>query len=125
MRSTFAALRIRNYRLFAIGSLVSNVGTWMQRVAQDWLVLALTGSAGALGITTGLQFLPTLLFSPFAGVLEVEDDGVTRDVTGLLEGPGVGRRHVQHGATGSQLVAHWCTIELCDALRFSARTGHQ
>ena len=48
---------------------ISNVGTWMQRVAQDWLVLALTGSAGALGITTGLQFLPILLFSPFAGVL--------------------------------------------------------
>jgi MFS family permease len=66
---TFAALRFRNYRLFAGGSLLSNVGTWLQRVAQDWLVLALTGSAGALGITTGLQFLPTLLFSPFAGVL--------------------------------------------------------
>ena len=49
---------VRNYRLFATGSLVSNIGTWMQRVAQDWLVLALTGSAGALGITTGLQFLP-------------------------------------------------------------------
>ncbi len=69
MRSTFAALRVRNYRLYASGSLVSNVGTWMQRVAQDWLVLALTGSAGALGITTGLQFLPLLLFSPFAGVI--------------------------------------------------------
>jgi len=69
MRSTFAALRVRNYRLFAGGSLVSNVGTWMQRVAQDWLVLALTGSAGALGITTGLQFLPLLLFSPIAGVI--------------------------------------------------------
>ena len=41
----------------------------MQRVAQDWLVLALTGSAGALGLTTGLQFLPILLFSPFAGVI--------------------------------------------------------
>src|SRR6266508_262222 len=41
----------------------------MQRVAQDWLVLVLTGSAGALGITTGLQFLPILLFSPIAGVL--------------------------------------------------------
>ena len=41
----------------------------MQRVAQDWLVLALTGSAGALGLTTGLQFLPILLFSPIAGVI--------------------------------------------------------
>ena len=69
MRTTFAALRLRNYRLFATGSLVSNIGTWMQRIAQDWLVLTLTGSAGALGITTGLQFLPILLFSPFAGVL--------------------------------------------------------
>lgn len=69
MRSTFAALRVRNYRLFAAGSLVSNTGTWMQRVAQDWMVLALTGSAGALGITTGLQFLPIMLFSPIAGVL--------------------------------------------------------
>ena len=65
----FAALKFRNYRLFAGGSFLSNIGTWLQRVAQDWLVLALTGSAGALGITTGLQFLPTLLFSPFAGVL--------------------------------------------------------
>ena len=54
MRTTFAALRLRNYRLFATGSLVSNIGTWMQRIAQDWLVLTLTGSAGALGITTGL-----------------------------------------------------------------------
>src|SRR4051794_5087574 len=66
---TFTALQFRNYRLFAAGSLLSNIGTWLQRVAQDWLVLALTGSAGALGITTGLQFLPVLLFSPFAGVL--------------------------------------------------------
>ncbi len=64
----FAALKVRNYRLYATGSLISNVGTWMQRVAQDWLVLALTGSAGALGLTTGLQFLPILLFSPIAGV---------------------------------------------------------
>ena len=69
MRSTFAALWVRNYRLFAAGSLVSNTGTWMQRVAQDWLVLTLTGSAGALGITTGLQFLPIVLLSPIAGVV--------------------------------------------------------
>jgi MFS family permease len=69
VRSTFRALLIRNYRLFATGSLVSNVGTWMQRVAQDWLVLVLTDSPAALGITTGLQFLPILLFSPYAGVV--------------------------------------------------------
>ncbi len=69
MRAMFASLWVRNYRLFAAGSLVSNTGTWMQRVAQDWLVLTLTGSAGALGITTGLQFLPILLLSPLAGVL--------------------------------------------------------
>jgi MFS family permease len=49
---------------------VSNVGTWMQRVAQDWLVLQLThGNGTALGITTGLQFLPILLLSPYAGLI--------------------------------------------------------
>jgi MFS family permease len=49
---------------------VSNVGTWMQRVAQDWLVLSIPGNGGAaLGITTGLQFLPILLLSPYAGVI--------------------------------------------------------
>jgi MFS family permease len=63
-------LRNRNYRLFAAGQVVSNTGTWMQRVAQDWLVLDLThGSGAALGITTGLQFLPLLLFGLYGGVL--------------------------------------------------------
>jgi MFS family permease len=67
---TFRALHNPNYRRYAIGSLVSNTGTWMQRVAQDWLVLRLThGSGTALGITTGLQFLPVLLLSPYAGVV--------------------------------------------------------
>lgn len=67
---TFSALGVRNYRLFAGGALVSNVGTWMQRVAQDWLVLKVSNdSAAALGITTGLQFLPLLILSPIAGVI--------------------------------------------------------
>jgi MFS family permease len=67
---TFRALRVRNYRVYAGGAVVSNVGTWMQRVAQDWLVLLLSGGSGvALGITTGLQFLPALLLSPLAGVV--------------------------------------------------------
>ena len=56
---TFRALRNPNYRRYLAGSVVSNTGTWMQRVAQDWLVLQLPGNSGtALGITTGLQFLP-------------------------------------------------------------------
>lgn len=66
----FRSLRTRNYRLFAAGQVVSNTGTWMQRVAQDWLVLDLThGSGVALGITTGLQYLPLLLFGLWGGVL--------------------------------------------------------
>ncbi|MFE7134559.1 MFS transporter [Streptomyces sp. NPDC057638] len=67
--STFSSLRIRNYRLFALGQVVSNTGTWMQRIAQDWLVLTLTGSASAVGITIALQFLPMLLFGLYGGVL--------------------------------------------------------
>ena len=68
--TTFRSLRIRNYRLFASGQVVSLSGTWAQRVAQDWLVLELSGSSGiALGITTGLQFLPMLLFGLYGGVL--------------------------------------------------------
>ena len=66
----FRALSVRNYRLYFTGQVLSNAGTWMQRVAQDWLVLDLSGSSGiALGITTGLQFLPYLLFSLWGGAL--------------------------------------------------------
>ncbi|MDX2678845.1 MFS transporter [Streptomyces sp. NY05-11A] len=65
----FSSLSIRNYRLFFLGQVVSNIGTWMQRIAQDWLVLSLTGSATAVGITTALQFLPMLLFGLYGGVL--------------------------------------------------------
>lgn len=65
----FASLRVRNYRLFALGALVSNVGGWMAMVAQDWLVLTelTAGSASALGLVAGLQFVPVALFAPLAG----------------------------------------------------------
>jgi MFS family permease len=66
---TFSSLRIRNYRLFFTGQLVSLTGTWMQIVAQGWLVLKLTGSGVALGLTTALQFLPLLLFGVWGGVI--------------------------------------------------------
>ena len=67
---TFRSLRIRNYRLFATGQVVSLTGTWAQRVAQDWLVLELSDNSGvALGVVTGLQLLPVLLFGMYGGVL--------------------------------------------------------
>ncbi len=66
---TFAALKIRNYRLFFSGQVVSNTGTWMQRIAQDWLVLQITNSPLAVGITTALQFLPMLLMGLWGGLI--------------------------------------------------------
>ncbi len=66
---TFKSLRVRNYRVFFIGQTVSAGGTWMQAVAQEWLVLTLTNSALAVGVTAALQFLPTLLFGLYGGVL--------------------------------------------------------
>ena len=66
---TFRSLRIRNYRLFFTGQLISVTGTWMQTVAQSWLVLNLTNSGVALGITVALQFLPMLLFGMWGGLL--------------------------------------------------------
>ncbi|MFD4376586.1 MFS transporter [Streptomyces sp. NPDC058486] len=68
-KGTFSSLSIRNYRLFFSGAIVSNTGTWMARITQDWLVLSLTGSAAAVGITTALQFLPMLLFGLYGGVI--------------------------------------------------------
>ncbi|WDZ90239.1 MFS transporter [Nocardiopsis sp. HUAS JQ3] len=66
----FRSLANRNYRLYALGQLLSNPGTWMQRIAQDWLVLQLSGGSGiALGMTTALQFLPLLLFGLWGGAL--------------------------------------------------------
>jgi len=69
LSGTFRSLEGHNYRLWASGALVSNVGTWMQRTAQDWIVLAeLTPhNATAVGIVMALQFGPSLLLLPFTG----------------------------------------------------------
>lgn len=71
MSATFSSLQVRNYRLYAVGGLISNVGTWMGRVGQDWLVLTqLTDhSSTALGTVTGLQFLPFLVLAPWTGMI--------------------------------------------------------
>lgn len=71
MSPTFASLKYFNYRLWFAAALVANIGTWMQRIAQSWLVLTvLTDNSGtAAGIVTGLQFLPVLFFSAWAGLI--------------------------------------------------------
>ncbi|WIK63803.1 MFS transporter [Gleimia hominis] len=71
MSSTFASLKFFNYRLWFGANIVASSAMWMQRVAQDWVVLTVltNGSGTALGIVTALQFIPTLLFSPWAGLI--------------------------------------------------------
>jgi MFS family permease len=68
LRRTFSALSVHNFRLYFAGQVVSVSGTWMQRVAQSWLVLELTGSGAAVGALTAVQFLPILLLASTGGV---------------------------------------------------------
>ncbi|HIT76853.1 MAG TPA: MFS transporter [Candidatus Avipropionibacterium avicola] len=67
--SGLIALQVRNYRLLLSSQALGATGGWMQRVAQDWMVLQLTGSVAAVGVTVALQFLPFLLFGLFSGVI--------------------------------------------------------
>jgi len=66
---SFGALGVRNYRFFLLGQIVSVTGTWMQSVAQAWLVLKLTNSGAYLGIVIALQMLPVLLFGAWGGLI--------------------------------------------------------
>jgi MFS family permease len=66
---TFAALKIRNFRLYFIGQLISVSGTWMQSVAQGWLILQLTGSSVELGVAIALQYVPILFFGSYGGLV--------------------------------------------------------
>jgi MFS family permease len=63
------ALKTRNFRVFFVGEVISTVGSWMQMLAQGWLVLELTGSGQALGITLALQTLPILVIGAWGGVV--------------------------------------------------------
>ena len=68
-RKTFRSLSVRNYRLYFAGQIVSMTGTWMQWVAQGWLVLRMTGSGFAVGAVTATQFLPMLFGGAYGGVI--------------------------------------------------------
>nr|WP_244963300.1 MFS transporter [Actinomyces trachealis] len=71
LRNTFESLAVRNYRIWFFAAVVTNTGTWMQRVAQDWLVLRIltNDSASATGVTTAMQFLPAVFLSVHAGLV--------------------------------------------------------
>ncbi|HWZ21569.1 MAG TPA: MFS transporter, partial [Cytophagaceae bacterium] len=69
IKSTFPALENKNYKLYFYGQLVSLIGTWLQIVAQSWLVLQLTNSAFLIGLVMALSTLPTLFFTLFGGVI--------------------------------------------------------
>ena len=81
---TFAALAVRNFRLYFFGQLVSVSGTWMQSVALGWLVLQTTGSSIDLGYVIALQFVPMLLAGPYGGV--VADRRRKRDILYVTQG---------------------------------------
>ena len=83
------AFNHRNFRILFPASVLSNTGTWVQRVAQDWLILELTGSAQMLGFITALQFLPFLLLSLYGGILADKfDKRVLLIITNLGAGLG-------------------------------------
>ena len=69
LRRTFSALSVPNFRRYFLGQFTSLIGTWMQTVAQSWLVYTLTHSATALGFVVALQTLPVLVLGPYAGVI--------------------------------------------------------
>ncbi len=71
---TLSALRHRNFRLYFVAQLVANIGTWVQITIQNWLVLELTHSGLALGVTNALQFGPLVLFGMYGGVIADRHD---------------------------------------------------
>ncbi|WP_427116184.1 MFS transporter [Pseudarthrobacter scleromae] len=83
-KHTFISLRVPNFRIFAVGHFIAVVAIWMQRIAQDWMVLELSGSVTAVGITVALQFLPSLLLGPWGGM--VADRFAKRKILVLCQG---------------------------------------
>jgi len=86
---TFSSLQVHNYRLYYIGQVISTSGTFMQSIAQAWLVLKLTDSGTALGVVTALQYLPVLFLGPYGGLIADRFSKrtilyLTQSISGLL-----------------------------------------
>jgi MFS family permease len=111
-----SSLRQRNYRLYFLGQLVSVMGTWMQTVAQSFLVLDLTHSGTILGLTTAARFVPILLFGPAGGLFADRRDKrrtlyVTQTLSGLVAA-------VFAILTGTHAIQVWSVVLLALALGF-------
>ena len=111
-----SSLRQRNYRLFFFGQLVSVAGTWMQTVAQSFVVLDLTHSGTQLGLTSAARFLPMFVFGPLGGVFADRMDRrrvlyVTQTLSGLLAG-------VFAVTVGTHSIRLWIVYLLALALGF-------
>src|SRR5579864_7623385 len=88
-RRTFQSLDTRTYRLYFAGGLVSHTGSWIETMAEAWLVLTLTHSGAAVGLTFACRFLPVLLFGLWGGVIADRYDRrtllfITQSLSGLL-----------------------------------------
>ena len=111
---TFAALRHRNFRLYAGGQLVSMAGTWMQIIAQGWLVYQLSGSELALGIVGFAAAIPALLISPWAGV--VADEVPKRTLLVMTQSCAMLLAFVLSSLTFSGVVQVWHVVMLATCL---------
>jgi MFS family permease len=105
IRRAFSSLKIRNFRLFMAGQLVSNVGTWCQAVALGWLVYTLTGSGTALGTVTAVQFVPALFLSMWGGLLADRFD--KRKLLVVTQTAQAGLAAVLAGLVLSHHIAEW------------------
>lgn len=110
LRRMFRSLNIRNYRVYFFGQIISMIGTWTQVTAQMWLVLQLSGSAVAMGITAALQFLPVLLAGAWGGVLADRAD--KRKVLIATQGAGASLALVLAVLTLTGVVELWMVYVL-------------
>ena len=91
MQTTFRSLRVRNFRLFFVGQLISSIGLWMQQIAELWLIFQITDSAAAVGLITVTHFAPIMLLGLWGGVIADRFDKrkimlITQPLLGLIAG---------------------------------------
>jgi MFS family permease len=116
VKRIFSSLQIPNYRLYFAGQVISLSGTWMQGVAQAWLVLDLTGSGTALGLVSSLQFLPVLLFGPLGGVITDRFD--KRRILYVTQATAAALAAILGALVATGLVEVWMVYLLAVALGF-------